>query len=87
MFRLTGPGKTWDRGAALTSRVQTFESEMLVEEENFRGLAHINGELIGKVEAVNSLQRVMLDMDGTEISVYGQQENSAYNGHSSPPAS
>src|SRR5271170_725767 len=46
-FRLIGSEKTWDRGAALTSRLQTFETEMLAEEENFRSLARINGELIG----------------------------------------
>jgi hypothetical protein len=35
-FRLNGSAKTWDRGAALTSRLQTFETEMLAEEENFK---------------------------------------------------
>jgi hypothetical protein len=80
-FRLIGSEKTWDRGAALTSRLQTFETEMLAEEENFLSLARINRELIGKVEAVSSPQRVVLDMDSTEIPVYGQQEQSAYNGH------
>jgi hypothetical protein len=78
---LIGSEKTWDRGAALTSRLQTFETEMLAEEENFGSLARINRELIGKVEALDSPQRVVLDMDSTEIPVYGQQENSAYNGH------
>ena len=80
-FRLIGSEKIWDRGAALTSRLQTFETEMLAEEENFGGLARINRELIGKAEAIDSPQRVVLDMDSTEIPVYGQQENSAYNGH------
>jgi predicted ribosome quality control (RQC) complex YloA/Tae2 family protein len=41
-FRLIGPDKVWDRGVALTSRLQTFETEMLAEEENFAGLARIN---------------------------------------------
>jgi len=54
---------------------------MLAEEENFAGLTRINRELIGKAEALDSPQRVVLDMDSTEIPVYGQQENSAYNGH------
>jgi hypothetical protein len=54
---------------------------MLAEEENFGSLARINRELIGKAEALDSIQRVVLDMDSTEIPVYGQQENSAYNGH------
>jgi hypothetical protein len=80
-FRLIGSEKTWDRAAALTSRLQTFETEMLAGEENFGSLARINRELIGKAEALDSPQRVVLDMDSTEIPVYGQQENSAYNGH------
>jgi len=54
---------------------------MLAEEENFAGLARLNRELIGKAEVLDSPQRVVLDMDSTEIPVYGQQENSAYNGH------
>jgi len=80
-FRLIGSEKIWDRGAALTSRLQTFETEMLAEDGNFAGLARINRELIGKAEAVDATQRVVLDMDSTEIPVYGQQEQSAYNGH------
>ena len=56
-FRLIGSEKTWDRGAALTSRLQTFETEMLAEEENFGSLARINRELIGKVEAIDAQQR------------------------------
>jgi hypothetical protein len=78
-FRLIGSEKTWDRGAALTSRLQTFETEMLSEEENFTSLARINRKLIGKAEAIDAQQRIVLDMDSTEIPVYGQQENSAYN--------
>ncbi|MGC9971547.1 MAG: IS1380 family transposase [Bryobacteraceae bacterium] len=80
-FRLIGSEKIWERGAALTSRLQTFETEMLAEEENFGSMARINRELIAKAEALDSPQRVVLDMDSTEIPVYGQQENSAYNGH------
>ena len=80
-FRLIGSEKVWDRGVALTSRLQTFETEMLAEEENFAGLARINRELIGKAEALDAAQRVVLDMDSTEIPVYGEQESSAYNGH------
>jgi hypothetical protein len=80
-FRLIGSEKIWDRGAALTSRLQTFETEMLAEEENFRSLARINRELIGKAEAIDAPQRIVLDIDSTEIPVCGQQENSAYNGH------
>src|ERR1019366_1839380 len=34
-LRLMGSEKIWDRGATLTSRLQTFETEMLAKEENF----------------------------------------------------
>jgi Transposase DDE domain group 1 len=80
-FRLIGSEKIWERGAALTSRLHSFETELLAEAENLAGLAAINRELIGRAEAINSPQRVVLDMDSTEIPVYGQQEHSAYNGH------
>ena len=77
-FRLIGSEKLWERGAALTSRLKSFETAMLAEEQNFAGLARINRELIGRVEGLDSSRRVVLDMDSTEIPVYGQQEESAY---------
>ncbi len=80
-FRLIGSRKIWERGAALTSRLQSFETEVLTQEENLAGLAALNRELIGKAEALASPRRVVLDMDSTEIPVYGEQEQSAYNGH------
>ena len=80
-FRLIGTEKIWERGAALTSRLQSFETELLAEEENFAGLATISRELIAKAEALGTPQRVALDMDSTEVPVYGQQEGSAYDGH------
>ena len=73
-FRLIGSEKIWERGAALTSRLQSFETELLTRDENLAGLAAINRELIARVDAP---QRVVLDMDSTEIPVYGQQEQSA----------
>ena len=80
-FRLIGSEKIWERGAALTSRLQSFETGLLTQQENLTGLAAINRELIAQAEAIDATQRVVLDMDSTEIPVYGQQENSAYNGH------
>jgi hypothetical protein len=80
-FRLIGSEKIWERGAALTSRLQSFETDLLTQEENLAGLAAINRGLIAKAETIESPQRVVLDMDSTEIPVYGQQENGAYNGH------
>src|SRR5713226_1067755 len=80
-FRLIGSEKIWDRGAALPSRLHWFETEVLSQDENLEGLSRINRELIAKAEAMDSPQRVVLDMDSTEIPVYGEQEQSAYNGH------
>lgn len=80
-FRLIGSEKIWVRGTALTSRLQSFETDLLTQEENLTGLAALNRELIAKAETIESPQRVVLDMDSTEIPVYGQQEESAYNGH------
>jgi hypothetical protein len=80
-FRLIGSGKLWDRGAALTSRLQSFETEMLAEEGNFAGLADLNRALVGRAQAMDSGWRTTLDLDSTEIPVYGEQEQSAYKGH------
>jgi hypothetical protein len=80
-FRLIGSEKIWDRGAALPSRLQSFEAQMLAEDGNFSGLVRLNRELVGKAEAIDSRCRTVLDMDSTEIPVYGEQEQSAYNGH------
>ncbi len=80
-FRLIGSERIWDRGAALTSRLQSFETEMLAEGTNFAGLARLSRELVGKAEGISSPSRTVLDMNSTEIPVYGEQEQSAYNGH------
>jgi hypothetical protein len=61
--------------------LQSFESEMLAEEENLAGLAQLNRALIGRAEATNAGYRTILDMDSTEVPVYGEQEQSAYNGY------
>jgi hypothetical protein len=80
-FRLIGSEKVLERGAALTSRLQSFETELLTQQENLAGLARISRDLIAKAEVIDSAHRVVLDMDSTEIPVYGRQEQSAYNGH------
>jgi hypothetical protein len=69
----------------LTSRLQSFETGLLTQAENLAGLAALNREL-RQGEAIKSPRRVVLDMDSTEIPVYGRHEQGAYNGTSSPPA-
>ena len=80
-FRLIGSEKIWERGAALASRVHSFETELLTQDTNLAGLAAINRDLVARVEAMEPSRRVVLDIDSTEVPVYGQQEQSAYNGH------
>jgi hypothetical protein len=41
-FRLIGSEKIWKRGAALTGRLQSFETEPLAHKQNRAGLAAIN---------------------------------------------
>jgi len=48
-FRLIGSEKIWDRGAALTSRLHWFETEVLTQDEKLDGLSRINRELTANV--------------------------------------
>src|SRR5208337_3407321 len=77
-FRLIGSEKVLERGAVLTSRLQSFETELLTQPENLAGLARISRALIAKAEVIDAAHRVVLDMDSTEVPVYGRQEHSAY---------
>jgi hypothetical protein len=86
-FRLIGSEKIWERGAALTSRLQSFETVLPTQEKkNLAGLAAINRELIAKAETIDSSQRVVLDMDSIEIPVYGHKNTAPPTGISIPLA-
>ena len=73
--------RIWDRGAALTSTLHWFETELLTKEENLIGLMALNRETLGQAESLDSSSRVVLDMDSSESPVHGEQEGSAYHGH------
>jgi hypothetical protein len=86
-FRLIGSEKIWDRGAALTSRLQSFETELLAEEENLAGLARIDRELIGKAEAIDSPRRVVLETwTAPRFPFTASKSKAPAPGTSSPPA-
>jgi hypothetical protein len=89
-FRLIGSEKIRDRGAALPSRLHWFETQVLTQSANLSGLAAMSRELVAKAEGQDRSSRAVLDMDSTEIPVYGEQEQSAYNKHCAsnplPPA-
>ena len=80
-FRLIGSPKRWDRGAALTSTLHWFETELLTHEENLVGLRAVNRELRAQAEMATRADRIVRDMDSSERPVHGAQEGSAYNGH------
>jgi Transposase DDE domain group 1 len=80
-FRLIGSEKIRDRGAALPSRLHWFETQVLTQSANLSGLAAMNRELIARAEGQDQSSRAVLDMDSTEIPVYGEREQSAYNKH------
>jgi hypothetical protein len=61
MFRLISSEKIWERGAALPSRLHWFETEVLSQDENLKGLSRINRELLAKGEAMDLLQRYRRD--------------------------
>jgi hypothetical protein len=50
-YSLWPAAQIWERGEALASRLPSFETNLLTQEENLAGLATINRELIGKAEA------------------------------------
>jgi hypothetical protein len=80
-FRLIGSPKIWDRGAALTSTLHWFETELLTREENLVGLMAVNRDVLAQAERHDGADGVVLDMDSSESPVHGQQEGGAYNGH------
>jgi hypothetical protein len=52
-FQLISSEKIWDRGVALTSRLQSFETQILAEDANFARLAGLSRALIAKAEALD----------------------------------
>ncbi|MBM3136367.1 MAG: IS1380 family transposase [Chloroflexi bacterium] len=70
-----------EKQAASTNTVNRFETEVLVSEENLKGLRHLNTEWVDQAMVRTQHQRIILDMDSSESPLYGEQEGAAYNGH------
>ena len=70
-----------EQQAASTNTLSRFETEVLTQNENVQGLAHLNAAWVEKAMAHSPHRRVILDMDSSESPVYGEQEGAAYNGH------
>jgi len=70
-----------EKQAASTNTLSRFETEVLVTEENLRGLEQLNAAWVDRAMMRTRHQRIILDMDSSESPVYGEQEGAAYNGH------
>jgi len=70
-----------EKQAASTNTLSRFETEVLVTEDNLKGLGRLNAEWVGHAMARTHHRRIILDMDSSESPVYGEQEGAAYNGH------
>jgi len=55
-----------DRGAALTSTLHWFETELLTREENLVGLMALNRDLLAQTDSLDHPEGVVLDMDSSE---------------------
>ena len=69
----------------MTSRLESFETELLTEGENLAGLAALNRQLIARVAVLDSPRRVVLDMHNTEWSM-ASRSTARTTATSSPPA-
>ena len=78
-FRMLASRERREGSVALTSTLHWFETDVLAEERNYQGLAHLNTELVQR--AATGTRRVTLDIDSSDSLVHGAQERSAYNGH------
>ena len=70
-----------DRNAASTSEMGRFETELLTQKENLKGIERLKVEWIKRALAKTVHRRIILDIDSSESPVHGEQEEAAYNGH------
>ncbi len=70
-----------DRNAASTSEMGRFETELLTQKDNRKGLERLNVEWVKRAVGKTVRRRIILDIDSSESQVHGKQEEAAYNGH------
>ena len=71
-----------EKQAASTNTLSRFETEVLITEDNRKGLEHLNATWVDRAMTRTRHQRVILDMDSSESPVYGEQVGATYNGQS-----
>src|ERR671918_334647 len=70
-----------ERNAASANTMSRFETELLTQEHNLKGLASMNAQWVKSAMARTPHRRVILDLDSSESPVHVPQEGAAYNGH------
>ena len=70
-----------ERNAASTSEMGRFETELLTQQDNLKGLSLLNTGWVKRAMARTIHERVILDIDSSESPVHGNQEEAGYNGH------
>ena len=70
-----------ERNAASTSEMGRFETELLTQKDNLKGLERLNVEWVKRAVANTVHSRIILDIDSSGSPVHGKQEEAAYNGH------
>ena len=81
LFQDSRTGKNGRHGAASTSQMGRFETELLASDENFAALTDLSGVWIDKVHDRRPPKMIILDMDSSVSPTHGEQEGTAYNGH------
>ena len=74
-------GRAIERTAASTSLMGRFETQILTQSKNLELLMGLPGEWVDRVHQQKLLKHIILDMDSSVSSTYGNQEGSAYNGY------
>ena len=74
-------GRAIERGAASTSQMGRFETEVLTQPHNLAALMALPGRWVDRVREAKPIKRLVLDLDSSVSETYGEQEGAAYNGH------
>ncbi len=80
MRRVVG-GRALGHTAASTSQMGRFETDVLTQRENLRGLMDLPGRWIDLVSKQKPANKLILDLDSSVSPTHGHQEGSAFNGH------
>ena len=70
-----------EQTGASTSEMGRFETELLTQKDNLRGLEGLNVEWVKRAITRTVHNRIILDIGSSESPVHGQQEAAAYNSH------